>query len=192
MIGDHEDRFTRQTLRADLRKIDNLPISSRELLYLETNWFSRTHEDLSPRSHEFNWVKGEDDGLFIANTREGLIIHNIFTEKKEIIVDKEDVLPNAEGYSLNADKSKVLWASNKTEVYRYSFTANYFIQDTVTKERKPLHPDQKGDIQLATWSPRQAFQISLWITLTATVIPMSWPLFGATTCTYGTTERSLP
>jgi Dipeptidyl peptidase IV (DPP IV) N-terminal region len=122
------------------------------------NGFSRPSADLYAKSYKFNWIKDQEDGLFVQNTKDGLVAQNIFTGKKDKIMNKEDVFPNAEGYSLNADKSKVLWASNKTEVYRYSFKANYFIQDSSTKERKPLHPDQKGDIQLVTWSPTWVFR----------------------------------
>ncbi|MDR0972243.1 MAG: alpha/beta fold hydrolase [Bacteroidales bacterium] len=62
-------------------------------------------------------------------------------EKRNVVAD----------YSFSADQSKILLAVNPTYIYRYSFTADYYIYDIKTKNFYPLN--KEGKEQLAEFSP---------------------------------------
>jgi dipeptidyl-peptidase 4 len=112
-----------------------------------------TDVDLEPAVNQINWVAGDDgdDGDYSSFQSDGsLKIENIASQKRLIYQ-----LPGqASGYALNSDKSKALIARNNTKQYRFSFFANYFIQDVKTNTSVPLHPDQSVDIRYAVWSPK--------------------------------------
>lgn len=55
------------------------------------------------------------------------------------------------GYEFNHDESRILICTNKTPIYRHSFTADYYIFDFKNKELKPL--SENGSQRLATFSP---------------------------------------
>ena len=50
-------------------------------------------------------------------------------------------------------RDHILFSANYTKVYRYSFTANYYVYNVTTGTTEPLIPDQKADIQYAGWAP---------------------------------------
>ncbi len=54
-------------------------------------------------------------------------------------------------YEFNADESRILLCSNKKNIYRRSFTADYYVFDFKNKEIKPL--SEGGSQRLATFSP---------------------------------------
>ncbi len=62
-----------------------------------------------------------------------------------------DELKNSFDYAFNADESRILLMTNREEIYRRSFTANYFIYSFKNKELKPLSTN--GKQRLATFSP---------------------------------------
>ena len=57
----------------------------------------------------------------------------------------------ASKYILSDDESKVLAVTNVKPIYRYSFTADYYVYDIKTKSLKPL--SDNGSQRLATFSP---------------------------------------
>jgi dipeptidyl-peptidase 4 len=119
----------------------------------------RPSGDLHPVEHEFNWVQGNSelgDGYYSVVNEDGLVLRHIESDETRKLIDRSAMLPQADGHDLNADQTKALYSANKTAGFRYSFRANYFVQDVKTKELTPLHPDQSGDIQLAKWSPKYA------------------------------------
>ena len=65
-------------------------------------------------------------------------------------IDNE-LITGFESYTFNADESKILFYINSEEIYRYSFTAEYFVWDIKTK--KLLVVSEKGAQRLATLSP---------------------------------------
>ncbi|MFY9152827.1 MAG: S9 family peptidase [Prolixibacteraceae bacterium] len=56
-----------------------------------------------------------------------------------------------EEYVFSDDETKILFTTDKHSIYRHSFSAEYFIWNSVTKEMSPL--SQNGRQQLATFSP---------------------------------------
>jgi dipeptidyl-peptidase 4 len=112
-----------------------------------------TDSELEPVVDQINWVDGDgsQDGDYSNFLDNGsLTIENISSNKRIVYQ-----LPGqASGYSLNSDKSKALVAKNHTKQYRYSFYANYLIQDIKANTSVPLHPDQNVDIRYAAWSPK--------------------------------------
>jgi dipeptidyl-peptidase 4 len=103
--------------------------------------------------NQINWeaARDGDDGDYSSFLGDGsLAIENISSRKRTVYQ-----LPGlGTGYSLNSDKSKVLIARNNTKQYRYSFFANYVIQDVKSNTTVPLHPDQNADVRYAAWSPK--------------------------------------
>jgi dipeptidyl-peptidase-4 len=108
---------------------------------------------LEPEVSQINWVDGDggEDGDYSSFHDDGtLTIENVSSNKRIVYQ-----LPGqASGYSLNSDRSRALIAKNHTKQYRYSFFANYLIQDVKAKTTVPLHPDQNVDIRYAAWSPK--------------------------------------
>lgn len=62
-----------------------------------------------------------------------------------------ELITGFESYAFNADESKILFYINSEEIYRYSFTADYFVWDFQAK--KLLVVSDKGAQRLATLSP---------------------------------------
>lgn len=54
-------------------------------------------------------------------------------------------------YEFSADETKILLTADVESIYRHSFTANYYVWNSVLEELKPLSED--GKQQLATFSP---------------------------------------
>lgn len=54
-------------------------------------------------------------------------------------------------YAFSDDETKILFTTNRTQLYRHSFTAEYFVWNRTTKEMTPL--SKNGAQQLATFSP---------------------------------------
>jgi len=104
----------------------------------------------------FDWVdvKSESDGWHAINTPSGLSLENVVTQQRKVIVEAGKAPPLGQTSQLNVDQSKILWGANTTKGYRYSFFANYLVQDVATGAVQPLDPEQKADIQYAVWSPR--------------------------------------
>ena len=66
---------------------------------------------------------------------------------KELETDVKSIA----GYEFNHDESRILICTNKTPIYRRSFTADYYIFDFKNKELRPL--SENGSQRLATFSP---------------------------------------
>lgn len=54
-------------------------------------------------------------------------------------------------YTFSNDETKILFTTNRRQLYRHSFTAEYFVWNRTTMEMAPL--SKNGDQQLATFSP---------------------------------------
>lgn len=86
-----------------------------------------------------------------------LIFKNIVTGASETFVNAADVGVNQNDvvdYQIQPERKFVLYATNYTKQYRYTYFADYFIFNRETKKTEPLVPDQKGDIQYAGWAPK--------------------------------------
>ena len=74
-------------------------------------------------------------------------------KKVNTLIDTQDYAVLSEGidsYTFSADEKLILIANNSNQIYRYSFTADYFLFDTTTKKVERLFDFQ---IQEPTFSP---------------------------------------
>jgi dipeptidyl-peptidase-4 len=62
----------------------------------------------------------------------------------------KDLAGGIDSYSFNSDEKMILIASNSNQIFRHSFTADYFLYDTVSKELTKLFDFQ---VQEPTFSP---------------------------------------
>jgi hypothetical protein len=111
---------------------------------------------LYPRRHEYNWVSGGNvpDGTVLGLAAGSkFVLKDLVTQKARLLESSKDH-PFPDGYTLNADQTKVLLAVNRTAGFRYSCKANYLIVDLKENTTKPLFDEQKGDVQAAEWNPK--------------------------------------
>jgi dipeptidyl-peptidase-4 len=85
-----------------------------------------------------------------------IVRYDYKTGKNRIVLFSTDQLPAKEftsfdDYIFSNDEKKVLLTTDKTQIYRHSFVAQYWIYDLVTKTINPLA--DSGKQQLATFSP---------------------------------------
>ena len=64
--------------------------------------------------------------------------------------DQKELADGIDSYSFNSDEKLILIANNTNQIYRYSFTADYYLYNTTTKELTKLFDYQ---IQEPTFSP---------------------------------------
>lgn len=100
-------------------------------------------------SQSVSWIAGEQDGQFVTVTNGSLTLENIVTGDSSVFVAAENVPEDYHEYWISPDQERVLWAVNYTKQYRYSYYADYLIQDVATGETTPLVADQVGDILYA-------------------------------------------
>ncbi|OAX82034.1 hypothetical protein ACJ72_03622 [Emergomyces africanus] len=115
-----------------------------------------SHSSLVPLILTFEWILGGNDGDYVdMDTDNSLVVRNILdpTNHTAILTHSDHIPPYAYEYFVKPDRSKVLWATNHTQLHRHSYLADYFIQDVETQELTPLITGQAGDVQYATWSP---------------------------------------
>jgi dipeptidyl-peptidase-4 len=73
-------------------------------------------------------------------------------DRVSLIVNTSDLnIGRVSDYHFNADESKILLLTNREDIYRHSFFADYYIYDTADKSVEPL--SEKGSQQVASFSP---------------------------------------
>jgi dipeptidyl-peptidase-4 len=81
-----------------------------------------------------------------------LVLEDIVTEKQTTLISADKAPKGIREYWINTNLTKVLYATNAKKQYRYSYFADYFVQDVASGKIEPLVAGQKGDIQHAVWS----------------------------------------
>src|SRR5688572_22404908 len=103
-----------------------------------------------------NWM---NDGKYYSTlTGNKIIKYNITTGLEvETIVDGSSLSPavNIESYSFSDDESKILILTDFRNIYRRSYTAEYFVYDIPSKSLRPLSTG--GRQSYATFSPDGKF-----------------------------------
>ncbi len=99
-----------------------------------------------------------NDGIHYSILEGGSkIIKNSYErgEKVDVVFDLEKVeespISRFSGYTFSDDETKILLTTKVKKIYRHSFTAEYYIWNSVTETLTPL--SEKGAQQLATFSP---------------------------------------
>ncbi|KAK4498046.1 hypothetical protein PRZ48_010702 [Zasmidium cellare] len=101
-----------------------------------------------------DWISGDQDGQYVTTSDDGaLILESIVTGENTTFIPADSVPADYHEYWISPDQDRVLWAVNYTKQYRYSYFADYLIQDVESGETTPLVPDQVGDIQYAEFAP---------------------------------------
>lgn len=107
-----------------------------------------------PQSTSISWISSDEDGVGVVLDDDGnLSLENFVTGNATVLVPAEQVPSDYWEYWIRSDLQKVLWATNYTKQYRYSYFANYEILDIATGELTPIVEDQAGDIQYAEFAP---------------------------------------
>lgn len=104
----------------------------------------------------FDWVQVPDeDGYHAITTSNGsLVLENVASRQRIVVLEGQQTPPLGSSFVMNRNHTKVLWAANITKGYRYSFSANYLIQDVASGKVEPLDAAQNADVQYAVWSPK--------------------------------------
>lgn len=111
---------------------------------------------ISPDSTSFSWIAGDQDGQYIVRDPDGaLLIQHIVKNSSKTLVAADKAPEDAHEYWVKPDLSAVLWATNYTKQYRYSYFANYLVYNVEQDSLAPLVDDQHGDLQYAAWSPTE-------------------------------------
>ena len=106
----------------------------------------------------FNWMK---DGRYYSSlSKSTLVQHDVTTgQPVQTLVTASDLtLPGAaqalpvDGYSFNADETKILFSTDTKPIYRRSNEAYFYVYDRSTKQLTPLSPTAAKQ-RYATFSP---------------------------------------
>ncbi|KAH5179865.1 dipeptidase [Parastagonospora nodorum] len=116
---------------------------------------------LSASARSFSWVGTGADGDYIYTGSNGdFLFENVATGQSSTFLSADKVPADYHDYSIAPDAEHVLWSVNYTKQYRYSYFADFLIQDVASGETQPLDPTLAGDIQYAEWSPVTPGQIA--------------------------------
>jgi dipeptidyl-peptidase-4 len=103
-------------------------------------------------------LRSMNDGVHYTTHENGTrIVKNSYETGEEVetlfdITKIEDApISSFSGYEFSNDESKILLTTDINRIYRHSFTAQYYVWNSVTEELAPL--SGKGAQQLATFSP---------------------------------------
>lgn len=110
---------------------------------------------LYSESRSFNWVKdpSRDGQHFTFTTAGALVTEDIVTQKQEVLVPADKVPKPYREFWVNTNVTKILWATRSRKQYRYSYFADYVVQDIKTGNTEPLAKEQNLDVQYAVWNP---------------------------------------
>jgi len=103
-------------------------------------------------------LRSMNDGIHYTTMENGTkIVKSSYQtgEEVEVLFDISTVenapISHFSDYEFSNDETKILLTTNTKSIYRNSFTADYYVWNSVTKELKAL--SEQGSEQLATFSP---------------------------------------
>lgn len=110
------------------------------------------------RSSTVSGLRSMNDGLHYTTMdgRNKIVKYSYSTGKEvEVVFDitkiKDAPIRSFVNYTFSDDETKILLTTNIKRIYRHSFTAQYYVWNSVTEELSEL--SNKGPQQLATFSP---------------------------------------
>lgn len=112
------------------------------------NFYDGTFRQENVRS--FNWM---NDGQYYSQLSQNKIVRSSILDKN----DNQDIFDGSEykleidDYSFSADEKKILIVTQRSSIYRRSFTAEYFVYNRENEELKKL--SDGGPQSYATFSP---------------------------------------
>ncbi|KAJ4303954.1 Dipeptidyl peptidase 4 [Collariella sp. IMI 366227] len=117
--------------------------------------------ELSVSTTSVTWVQSNQDGDFITTGEDdSFVFENVVSGNKTTFLSADKIPKDYYDYQISTDRTKVLWAINYKKQYRYSYFADYLVQDVATGKTQPLIADAQGDIQYATWNPASSSEIA--------------------------------
>jgi dipeptidyl-peptidase-4 len=116
---------------------------------------SAPYAQLAPNTTALQWTAGgESDGHYFEKSKVGDIIRtDAVTGNKTVLVKNSQLSKEVRDYWFIADDKTILYATNSTKLWRYSYKADYYVVDVATGDKKPLDENQAGDIRYATFAP---------------------------------------
>ena len=115
-----------------------------EKIWKYYNYYPNSAEGYNAMSDGVSYSVRESDNTIVKRSFEG--------KKKDELIFKPSIDFAYDGYEFNADESKILFLTDVRKIYRYSFSANYYLFDRETEKIQPL--DEKRQPQtLAEYSP---------------------------------------
>jgi dipeptidyl-peptidase 4 len=105
-----------------------------------------------------------NDGLHYTSVEESdafgskIVRYSYITGKEvDVIATSKDIfgdeMKGIEGYEFSADEKQLLIQTKTQGIYRYSFSADYYVYNLTTKKTFPLTDFAKGPQMLADFSP---------------------------------------
>lgn len=98
------------------------------------------------------------NGLYYTTLEDGkrIVKYSYKDGKKvETVFDldqlENDAISHFSAYSFSDDETKILLTTEREQIYRHTFSANYYVWNSITEELAPL--SEKGKQQEATFSP---------------------------------------
>ncbi|MCF8232888.1 MAG: S9 family peptidase [Bacteroidales bacterium] len=110
------------------------------------------------RAHGVRGLRSMEDGTHYTTLekRSMIIKHSYETgEAVDTLVNSKELdadFKRIQGYSFNADESKIMVYTNRQNIYRRSFTAEFYVIDLASNSVMPV--SENGRQQLATFSPK--------------------------------------
>ena len=103
----------------------------RLLTYNETSPYAQ----MRPKSTSVKWSSGgASDGQYISKNDDGdLVRQDIVTGNSTVFLSADQIPEDLREYWIGVGDERVLFATNATTGYRYSYTADYYIHDTDRK-----------------------------------------------------------
>lgn len=130
-----------------------LSAQSAQKITLEDIFVNRTF-----RAQSVSGLRSMNDGLHFSTMEKGtkIVKYSYKTgEQVAVLFDISTIedapIKSFSDYSFSNDESKILLTTNIKSIYRRSFTAEYYVWNSVTRELTAL--SDKGAQQLATFSP---------------------------------------
>ncbi len=115
-----------------------------EKIWKYYNYYPNRAEGYNAMSDGISYSVRESDNSIIKRSFEG--------KNKGELIFKPSGNFTYDGYEFNADESKILFLTDVKNIYRYSYSANYYLFDRATEKIQPL--DEKRQPQtLAEYSP---------------------------------------
>jgi len=122
-----------------------------EDIWKSGKFFPKTYADAIPLKDGEHYLKYEEDGLIIFSYKTG--------SKSGTLVEADKLIPEGQkkaisfdDFELNADETKVLFATETESIYRHSTKSNYYVWDIKTNKLTEL--SKGGKQRLASFSPK--------------------------------------
>ena len=102
-------------------------------------------------------VNSMNDGIHYTTLQGSKIIKNSYETGEEVSVVfdlasvEDSPISRFSAYEFSDDETKILLTTNRKQIYRHSYTAEYYVWNSVTEELTPL--SDKGAQMVATFSP---------------------------------------